>query len=403
MTTRLTLAGLVVSVLVLSACSDSDGDGSVKRAQARVEVKERALTAAQSEAAATFAAFCDTGKTYIVALDRYGDVLNASAPTVGDVKAAGTDLAQPRENTTQAAEAAVAAQQQLVETEQELADARGTLAKIQASAGGPSSSSVATDALSTTSQLPPPPPSETVNRVKQAESEFQTAQRGITEQTPLVQASQQFNAAAVALEMSWLALYADAGCLTGEQQKQAEAAVAEYTATLQHALSDADYYQGRVDGVYGPQTVAAVEALQEAHTLPVTGTVDKATAAALEDDLQAKGGAAAQDSLAATAAVQQTLRLAGFWDGPIDGQWTPELTAALKSFQTDLGVKPTGSVDAATVSALERAIATAQQPEQTPSTSVPSTTPTGSVPSSPPSESLSGTAPTVTTTSSTPR
>ncbi len=32
------------------------------------------------------------------------------------------------------------------------------------------------------------------------------------------QASQQFNAAAVALEMSWLPLFADAGCLTDEQQ-----------------------------------------------------------------------------------------------------------------------------------------------------------------------------------------
>ena len=130
-----------------------------------------------------------------------------------------------------------------------------------------------------------------------------------------------------------------------------------YTSTLQQSLLDAGYYQGAVDGVYGPTTVAAIEALQSAHGLPTTGTVDKATAAALEGDLAAKGGVIAEQALASTAAVQQTLKLAGFWDGPVDGEWTPALTEALKAFQTELGVKPTGTVDAATVAALEKAIA----------------------------------------------
>ena len=64
--------------------------------------------------------------------------------------------------------------------------------------------------------------------------------------------------------------------------------------------------------------------------------------------------------MASTAALQQTLKLAGDWDGPIDGQWTDELTAALKEFQTDLGVEPTGEVDAATIAAFEEALAMAQ-------------------------------------------
>ena len=58
--------------------------------------------------------------------------------------------------------------------------------------------------------------------------------------------------------------------------------------------------------------------------------------------------------------MQQTLKLAGFWDGPVDGEWTPELTDALMEFQTELGVEPTGTVDAATIAALEKAIAEAQ-------------------------------------------
>ena len=188
--------------------------------------------------------------------------------------------------------------------------------------------------------------------------------------------------------MSWLRLFADAGCLTDEQAVQAEAAVRDYTTALQQSLRDAGYYDGEVDGVYGPATVDAVEALQKAHGLPSTGTVDKATAAALQGDLAAKGGAIAQEAVASTAAVQQTLKLAGFWDGPVDGEWTPELTEALKDFQTELGVKPTGTVDAATVAALEKAIAEAR-PEPSESTSSASPTPSSSSESSQPASSSS--------------
>jgi peptidoglycan hydrolase-like protein with peptidoglycan-binding domain len=91
--------------------------------------------------------------------------------------------------------------------------------------------------------------------------------------------------------------------------------------------------------------------------------------------------------VASTAAVQQTLRIAGFWDGPVDGEWTPELTEALKDFQTELGVEPTGTVDATTIAALEKAIAEAQAaaPSSTPATpSATSSTPTPT--SSPSSE-----------------
>jgi peptidoglycan hydrolase-like protein with peptidoglycan-binding domain len=218
--------------------------------------------------------------------------------------------------------------------------------------------------------------------VKAAEAEFESARGAINDKTPLTQATQQFNAAAVALEMSWLQLFSQAGCLD-DQQQQAQAAVHAYTTDLQHALADTGYYAAEVDGIYGPTTVAAVQALQKAHGLPVTGTVDKATDAALQAELQAKGGAAAQQALASTAAVQQTLKLAGFWDGPVDGQWTPALTEALKSFQDKLGVKPTGTVDAATIAALEKALGAIHPspPSATASTSKPSASATSASPS----------------------
>ena len=356
-----------VLLVALSGCSSDPAVTPVEAAQAEVAAKEKALADAEAEATATAAAFCEASATYITALDRYGDVLNETAPTVGDVKDAGKDLTAPREDTKAAADAAVSAREQVTQAEQDLADAQAALAAAEAASPGETPAEVQA------SQVPSPEPAAdpaTVARVEQAEAEFAAAQAGITDKTPLVQAGQQFNSAAVALQMSWLALFADVGCLTDAQQEQAATAVRDYTLALQQDLADAGYFEGEVDGVYGPETVEAVQALQKANGLPETGTVDKATEAALRAELEAAGGAAAQEEMASTAALQQTLKLAGYWDGPIDGQWTDELTAALKELQTDLGVEPTGEVDAATIAAFEEALAMAQA---TPS---PSPTPT---------------------------
>jgi peptidoglycan hydrolase-like protein with peptidoglycan-binding domain len=137
-------------------------------------------------------------------------------------------------------------------------------------------------------------------------------------------------------------------------------------------------YTGAIDGVYGPETVAAVDALQTANGLPVTGFADRATSAALQAAVLAVDDQAATQAVAHTAAVQSTLKLAGYWTGPVDGQWTPELTQALMAFQTALGVPATGVVDAATLAALQAAIAEAQNPppttEATTTTAAPPTT-----------------------------
>ena len=360
------LATAVVSIVVVAALAGcTEGATSVDRAKAQVTAKEKAVASAQAELDAASKEFCGASRDYIDALDRYGDVLNDTAPTVGDVQVAGADLADPRDEAFDGAEAAVDAQQALVVAQQELVEAQAALAAAEA---GPSGTpSVAEPAAPPTST--PLAPAASVDRVKQADAEFEDAQAGVTEQTPLTEASEQFNSAVVALEMAWLRLFADAGCLTDDQQVQAVAAVSAYTFALQQDLATAGYYAGTVDGVSGPLTVQAVEDLQEANGLPVTGTVDKATAAALQAELVALGGAAAQESLASTAAVQQTLKLVGFWDGPVDGVWTDALTEAVQAFQTELGVEPTGAVDAATIAAFERAIAELTAPDAAPSQS----------------------------------
>lgn len=318
--------------LAVTGCG-ADAD---QRQEAR---KQEALAEAKTELIARIDDFCRSSATYVTALDRYGDVINATAPTVADVTEAGADLTEPRDEVLDAA--------------REVAEARDAVAKAL------------TDLSPSPSGTPSPGPSlpaATVGRVRQADADFTAAQQGITGQTPLRQASEQFNAAAVALEMSWLSLLGESGCLSDDQRGRAR----DYTLAVQKSLSQAGYYQKEVDGVYGPTTVAAVQDLQKAHDLPVTGTVDKATDAALQADLRAKGGAAADEVIASTAAVQQTLKLAGFWTGPVDGTWTDELTEALQRFQTSLGVEPSGTVDAATIAALEHALTSSPSPSPAP-------------------------------------
>ena len=364
------MAALGVLVVLAAACSGRSSGGveaaqeRVTAAQQGVDDAEAALTQAQSD-------FCDQAKDYILAIDRYGKLFTDSAATVGDVQTLGADLAAPRESTAAAAQAVVGAHDALNAANQELADAQAALASARASASPGTSPKAPSKAPPSSS---PEVPTASAERVKQAESDLEAASAGITEGTPLTQAGETYTSAAFALEMSWINLFADAGCLTDEQSKEAADALRDYTTALQKRLKEAGFYKDKVDGIYGPATVKAVEDLQKDAGLPVTGLVDRATSAALDDAVAQKGGEAATEDLIEATSVQTTLKLAGYWPGAIDGEWTPELTDALREFQTALGVEPTGVVDAATLAALEEALieASASPPPSVEPTSSPS-------------------------------
>lgn len=372
---RLVVGAVAALVLLVAGCTDGTDDSTdstteaksdLQLAQEDVAAKEAALADAQQASEDATDAFCASGTDYVQALDRYGDVLTGEAATVGDVVAGGSDLREPQEAAMAAGQAAQEARQALADAQNALAQAQADLATLEAAAAASSGAAVAPVEPGPTVTAVPVAPADTVARVKQADSELTDAQRGISDATPLREASAQFNSAALALEMAWLQLVAQAGCLSDDQAVAAQQAVASYTVTLQQSLTDAGYYTDAIDGLYGPNTTAAVQALQKAHGLPETGWMDKATEVALQEDLIAKGGAAALAATASTAALQQTLHLVGYWDGPIDGQPSDELTAALQKFQTDLGVEPTGVVDAATIAAFEKALSDLTGAEPTP-------------------------------------
>lgn len=349
--------------LIVVGCGDDEDP--VQAGQDRVDAARAAVAEAQKMFDEASMLFCEDSQAYITAVDRYGKVFDDATATVGDIETAGNDLAEPGETVKSSAEEVVSAADELRQANQELADAEAALAAAQSPTPGPAPSAIT---------ITPTPlvPEATVQRVERAESEFADAVAGITDQTPLTEATERLNSAAFTLEVAWLRLLADAGCLTDEQQQDALAAVTDYTAGLQAALQATGYYSSDIDGVYGPLTVEAVEQLQTDHGLPVTGFVDRATAAALEAAEDEISAAVATEMVVQTSAVQSTLKLAGYWTGPVDGQWTEELTDALIVFQTDLGVPATGAVDAATLSAVQDAIAAAQA-TQTP-TATPTTT-----------------------------
>jgi peptidoglycan hydrolase-like protein with peptidoglycan-binding domain len=50
----------------------------------------------------------------------------------------------------------------------------------------------------------------------------------------------------------------------------------------QERLKELGYYEGAIDGIYGPKTAEAMREYQRAQGLPVTGTLDQETAQALQ-------------------------------------------------------------------------------------------------------------------------
>src|SRR3954451_17426883 len=96
------VAVIGVVSLALTGGSGGDGDASVKAAQLAVTSKQKALTEAQEAAKKASAECCAPSATYVTAVDRYGDVLNGTARTVGDVRMAGSDLENPAEDAARA-------------------------------------------------------------------------------------------------------------------------------------------------------------------------------------------------------------------------------------------------------------------------------------------------------------
>ena len=125
-------------------------------------------------------------------------------------------------------------------------------------------------------------------------------------------------------------------------------ASAVQTTRIQQGLTALGLYSGPIDGVPSDALTAAIAALQQQLGLPATGVYDAETDAALRQRL----GTASTAVTNASKSLQQALADLGYYSGPIDGVYSAATIAAVRAFQTSLGVPATGIVDAATVRAI---------------------------------------------------
>jgi peptidoglycan hydrolase-like protein with peptidoglycan-binding domain len=132
---------------------------------------------------------------------------------------------------------------------------------------------------------------------------------------------------------------------------------------VQDHLHQQGIYNGRIDGVWGPDSQAALESFQQTHGLQVTGQLNQATIATLgisPDELltgATPAGAVAPVagstlSGGAVRAIQSRLRALNFYNGALDGIWGGETQRAIERFQQGRGLQPNGQLNPATITAL---------------------------------------------------
>jgi peptidoglycan hydrolase-like protein with peptidoglycan-binding domain len=126
-------------------------------------------------------------------------------------------------------------------------------------------------------------------------------------------------------------------------------------AGLQVALRALGLYPGRIDGLVGPQTVAAIRAAQQRARLPVTGLADDRTRKSLGPlgnplfgDRVIRPRSFGYD----VSVLQFILTQKGVYDGPLDGYLGAGTRAALRRYQQRARLAPDGIVGPRTLSSL---------------------------------------------------
>lgn len=141
---------------------------------------------------------------------------------------------------------------------------------------------------------------------------------------------------------------------------------------LQQALKIKGYYKGVVDGKYGEGTRSAVKTYQKAVGISQTGKADYATIMKLFGRVASTTAAndpkmngitkISQITVPATSrkgdsgknvlALQQALKIKGYYKAPIDSKYGDQTVAAVKAFQKAKGLAQDGVAGNATIKAL---------------------------------------------------
>ena len=120
---------------------------------------------------------------------------------------------------------------------------------------------------------------------------------------------------------------------------------------VQRVLRRDGWAPGRVDGLFGPRTEAAVLRFQAAGGLPVDGVVGKQTAKALSQarsGLRRGAGYQKANGSRRVRSLQRRLARAGLNPGPLDGRFGPLTEAAVARLQHAADLNASGAVDGRT-------------------------------------------------------
>ncbi len=162
----------------------------------------------------------------------------------------------------------------------------------------------------------------------------------------------------------------------------------QLVASVQKKLSTLGFYSGSVDGEMGSQTAAAIRRYQLAENLNVTGQLNPQTLKSLGLSMPAvkeappqssnrpsrpqpapapvpeyvaiaeifKGGpyitAPPEVQISTIRQAQKTLKLLGYYGGPVNGSPSPALVGGLKAWQQSAGFRQTGRFDENTLKGL---------------------------------------------------
>ena len=125
---------------------------------------------------------------------------------------------------------------------------------------------------------------------------------------------------------------------------------------LQNRLRDLGFYKGPITGFYGRLTEAAVRDFQSSRRISVNGIAGPTTLAALQGNSSSslttatllqrgsKGSAVTQ--------LQNQLRMAGVYNGPVTGFYGELTEAAVRRFQSSRGISVNGIAGPTTLAAL---------------------------------------------------
>ena len=136
-----------------------------------------------------------------------------------------------------------------------------------------------------------------------------------------------------------------------------------HVAQIQHLLREHGMYKGTIDGAWGPETARAANEFRKQHGLEASSGLDIALLRALNQQRSPVPKLVAAATLrtdgvplhagpTAIRALQRELSRDGHEAGAVDGIWGENTRQALRSYQKEHSLEPTGTLTLPTLAAL---------------------------------------------------